>query len=91
MSIEAEMSDLQLRIFDLVRSQGWEGRTCDECEAITGLTHQSVSARIHELLNWKPKPLIERRHATRKTRSGRGAAIYVAAGIRAAGEREGKK
>lgn len=91
MSVDSKLSDLQLRILDMVKLAGWDGKTCDEVEAETGLTHQSASARINELVNWKPQPLIERRHATRKTRSGRGAAIYVLAGLRKAGEREGKK
>lgn len=91
MSMEAKLGDLQLKVLDLVKLAGWEGRTCDEVEAVTGATHQSISARFHELANWKPKPLIERRHATRKTRAGRGAAIYVAVGLRDAAKREEKK
>lgn len=98
MAKEADLSDLQLKVLNLVKLAGWTGKTCDEIEAETGLTHQSASARIHELANWPPnvpkdrkQPLIERRHATRKTRAGRGAAIYVAAGLRQAGKVEGMK
>jgi len=86
--IEAKLSDLQLKVYDLVRLAGWEGKTCDEIEAELGLTHQSCSARVNELENWKPKPLIERRGAKRKTRAGRPAFIFVQAGLRAATERK---
>jgi hypothetical protein len=91
MSIEAQLGDLQLKVFDLIRLAGWEGKTCDEMEAETGLTHQSCSARVNELVNWKEngksKPLIERRGITRKTRAGRGAGVYVLAGLTPANDR----
>lgn len=85
--IEAQLSDLQLKVYDLIKLAGWEGKTCDEIEVDLGLTHQSASARVHELENWKPKPLIERRGAKRKTRANRSAFIFVLAGSRAAIER----
>lgn len=81
MSIESKLSELQLKVYDLIRLAGWEGKTTDEIEAILGGTHQSISARVNELANWKPKPLIERRGAQRKTRAGRKAFIYVLAGL----------
>lgn len=94
--IETKLSDQQLRVYDLIRLAGWEGKTCDEIEEITGYTHQAASARVNDLMNWpldKPKdkktPLIGRRGARRKTRAGRGAFVYVAAGLLEAGEREG--
>lgn len=79
--VEDTLSDLQRRIYNIIRSAGWAGKTVDELEIATGRTHQSVSARVHELENYKPKPLIERRAATRKTRSGRGAYIFVVRGL----------
>jgi len=91
MSIEAKLGDLQLKVYDLIRLAGWDGKTTDEIEAETGLTHQSVSARVNELVNWKengkPAPLIERRGITRKTRAGRGAGVYVLAGLMPANDR----
>lgn len=87
-SIEARLSDLQLKVYDQVRLAGWEGKTTDEIEATLGVTHQSCSARVNELKNWKPEPLIERRGITRKTRAGRPADVYVLAGLRAATERK---
>jgi predicted transcriptional regulator len=86
--IESKLSDLQLKVYDQVRLAGWDGKTTDEIEATLGLTHQSVSARVNELKNWKPDPLIERRGVTRKTRAGRPADVYVLAGLRAATERK---
>lgn len=82
------LSDLQQRVYDLIRMAGWEGKTTDEIEATTGLSHQSISARVNELANWKPEPLIERRGARRKTRAGRQAFIYVQRGLTAVAARE---
>lgn len=86
--IESRLSDLQLKVYDQIRLAGWEGKTTDEIEATLGLTHQSCSARMNELKNWKPDPLIERRGITRKTRAGRPADVYVLAGLRAAQDRK---
>ncbi len=69
--IESQLSDLQLKVYDLIRSAGWNGMTVDEIEVATGRTHQSISARVNELENWKPNPLIERRAAKRNTRAGK--------------------
>lgn len=82
--IEALLSDLQLKVYNIIKSAGWEGATTDEIEAVLEKTHQSVSARVNELANWKPKPLIEARAATRKTRAGKPAAIYILEGLRRA-------
>jgi hypothetical protein len=82
--IESKLSELQLTIYNLIRSAGWEGKTVDELEVATGRAHQSVSARVNELENYKPKPLIERRAAKRATRSGRKAFIFVQAGLKRA-------
>jgi hypothetical protein len=82
--IESQLSELQLTVYNLIRSAGWDGKTVDELEVATGRAHQSVSARVNELENWKPKPLVERRAAKRKTRSGRSAFIFVQAGLKRA-------
>jgi hypothetical protein len=82
--IESLLSDLQLKVYDIIRTAGWEGATTDEIEVILARTHQSISARVNELANWKPRPLIEARAARRKTRAGKPAAIYVLAGLQRA-------
>lgn len=87
--IESKLSELQLQIYDLIRSAGWDGHTVDELEVATGRAHQSVSARVNELENYKPKPLIERRAAQRPTRSGRKAFIFVQAGLKRTNKDEG--
>jgi hypothetical protein len=79
---ETKLGELQLQIYNLIRSAGWAGKTVDELEVATGKTHQSVSARVNELENYKPRPLIERRAAKRKTRAGRAAFIFVQAGLK---------
>lgn len=47
--------------------------TCDELEALTGLAHQTASARLNELAN---TGCIVRTDERRKTRSGRSAWVY---------------
>ena len=86
--IESELSELQLQVFNLIRSAGWQGKTVDEIEVDTGRAHQSISARVNELENWKPKPLIERRAAKRATRSGRQAWIFVPYGLKRTNQEE---
>ncbi len=85
MTVEAKLSDLALKVYDLIRLAGWEGKTTDEVEAETGLPHQTASARVNELMN---KGLIERRGIQRPTRSGRKAFVYVQKGLTAANARE---
>jgi hypothetical protein len=82
--IESQLSDLQLAVYNIIRTAGWEGATTDEIEAKLERPHQTISARVNELANWKPKPLIEARAARRKTRAGKPAAIYILEGLRRA-------
>ncbi len=84
---ENNLNDLELRVYDLIRLAGWEGKTTDEIEVALGLSHQSASARVSELEH-KHK-LIERRGARRRTRQGRAAFIYVQKGLTAADARQG--
>lgn len=86
--VEDKLGELQLQIYNLIRSAGWDGKTVDELEVATGKSHQSVSARVNELENYKPKPLIERRAAKRATRSGRKAFIFVQAGLKRANKED---
>lgn len=86
--IEAKLADKQLKVYDLIRLAGWDGHTTDEIEVKTGFTHQCASARVNELANWKPEPLIERRGIRRKTRTGRSADVYVLAGLTEAEKRK---
>lgn len=85
MEIENKLNDQELKVYDLIRLAGWDGKTCDEIEAETGLTHQAASARVSELES-KHK-LIERRGIRRKTRAGRPAAVYIQKGLTGAHER----
>jgi len=86
--VESKLSELQLKVYDLIRSAGWDGKTCDEIEEALIRSHQSISARVNELENYKPKPLIERRAARRKTRAGGKGFIFVAAGLKRANKEE---
>lgn len=53
-----------------------DGLTCDEVEVITGLTHQTASARIVEL---REAGKLVATSMKRPTRSGRNAVVYKAA------------
>ena len=88
MAIEPKLGDKQLMVYDIFRLAGWEGKTTDEVEVATGLTHQCASARVNELAHWDPEPLIERRGIRRKTRTGRSADVYVLAGLTGADKRK---
>jgi predicted transcriptional regulator len=79
--VESKLSDLQLQVYNVIRTAGWEGATTDEIEVVVKRTHQSVSARVNELAEMK---LIEARAARRKTRAGKPAAIYILFGLRRA-------
>lgn len=63
---------LRRQIYALICERG--GLTCDEVEALTGLAHQTASARIYEL---KKRGQIVDCGERRPTRSGRKAAVYV--------------
>jgi len=71
-SMVPHVGRLQGVILDHVRRSP-TGFTCDEIEIITGLRHQSASARVRELFL---KGMI-RRDGKRKTSSGRQAHVYV--------------
>lgn len=67
--------DLCARIMVLFRDVGAQGMTCDEVEEAMELRHQTASARIVELVDDGSLTKTDR---TRKTRSGRAAAVYIA-------------
>ncbi len=62
------------RILELVRSMAGRGVTADEVERILELSHQTASARLHDLAN---DGQLVRTDFTRPTRSGRRARIYL--------------
>ncbi len=59
----------RLTIIEFFKSGNW---TCEEVEEMSGLTHQSCSARISEL----KRDLVIIQDGARRTRSGCLAAIY---------------
>jgi len=75
-SMEPHLGRLEELVFLAIKSHDDKGLTCDEVEEVTGLNHQTASARIHAL-NHK----LHRIHDSglrRKTRSGRAAIVYLA-------------
>ncbi len=64
---------IRAKVISYVRDQGWSGATSDEIEQATGLSHQTVSARVTEAkADGTLIPI-----GKRKTRSGRNAAVLV--------------
>ena len=82
-SIQHKVPKLQRQVLDCIRAMPG-GLTCDDAESILGMAHQTCSARFRELASCQP-PLIRKlsladgTYAKRKTRSGRGAFVYVCA------------
>lgn len=63
-------------VLEAIRKGGAHGRTCDEIEVLELLTHQTCSARVHELAGLKQ---ITDSGMRRPTRSGRKAVVWVVA------------
>ncbi len=75
-SIVPAKETLLRRVVGFVRGRGERGATSDEIEVELGLPHQTVSARITEA---KASGALVLSGARRLTRSGRRAAVLVAA------------
>ena len=73
-SIRPHAASLRESIARVIADSAAHGMTCDEIEVHIGLRHQTASARIKELAD---AGRIRRTQRTRKTRSGRTAAVYV--------------
>ena len=72
-SVKEDALTLRGRVRDTIVPRA-HGATCDEVEVLTGLRHQTVSARVRELaLTGEIVNLGERR----LTRSGRGAVVWM--------------
>lgn len=72
LSIQNDAKSLRSKIFNLIAQRG--GLTCDEVEEITGMRHQTASARIRELVL---ENKIRDSQKKRLTRSNRKAVVYV--------------
>jgi Fic family protein len=66
------------RVFAAVLRARAEGLTCDEYEAVSGLSHQTASARFNELVK---EGRIVPSCRTRTTRHGRQAFVYIAVAL----------
>lgn len=73
------LAPLARRVLETVIRAGALGMTCDEIERVTGLPHQSASARVHELERAR---LIVNSGRTRATRAGRRARVWVVKGTK---------
>jgi hypothetical protein len=68
------LSRMRTRTFTAIREREGYGATCDEVECITGMLHQTASARICELV---AMGLLEVSELRRETRTMRTARVYV--------------
>lgn len=72
-SLVPHAARLRRRVYSTILFWGIEGCTCDEIEQITGLSHQTASARVHELMASGEICA----NGRRKTRSGRTAIVWI--------------
>ena len=80
-SIKPVLGHLQNKVLDAFMAAGSMGLTTEEAEGITGLRHQTCSARVNELSKCQPPYLVlgqdaEHRIIKRPTSSGRKARVY---------------
>jgi hypothetical protein len=84
-AVASKVTEYQQRVLNVALSAGTRGVTCDEVEAILDMPHQTISARINELMKArKPRGEEEERPqmlfdsgARRKTRHGQQATVWV--------------
>lgn len=79
-AIRPALAHLEAKVLDAIKASGLKGLTCDECEKVTGLPHQTASARYRGL---EQRGLIRRTEDKRPTRSGRSAAVYLVSEVAA--------
>jgi len=75
-SMKDSAKSYEVMVLDYIREQGESGATADECLVSLGLTHQNGSARVSTL---KRNGWVIDSGRQRRTRSGRKAAVLVAA------------
>jgi len=73
-TVRPHLAELEQKVLDAIRAR--RGATCDEVETMTGLSHQTASARIRGLAL---KGRIQDAGETRATRSGRKAIVWTTA------------
>lgn len=74
-AIAGKVTELEASIMVFIKGRPTLGATCDEIEVALDLSHQTCSSRIHNLMRINQ---IKDSGSRRKTRSGRGARVYVA-------------
>jgi len=78
LSIAPHRSRLQAVVLDALRLYRAEGLTDDQIEGVTGLSHQTASARRRELVL---SGAVYDSGLRRRTKSGRSAAVWRARGV----------
>jgi hypothetical protein len=78
-SVAEAAPTLRFRILVAVVNAGDEGMTSDEVERLTGIIHQTCSARLGDMERPEKGFLyLQRTERTRRTQRGRPASVYVA-------------
>lgn len=85
-SMEDSVLTYERMVFQFIHARAARGATSDECQVALGLTHQNGSARVSTLAM---RGAIVRTEEKRKTRSGRGAFVYISKEV--AGEMQNKR
>jgi hypothetical protein len=73
-SVTGSAGALRGTVLHKIKDAGPSGLTCDEIEAILGGRHQTISARVRELVMFGK---IRDSQVRRATRSGRSARVYL--------------
>lgn len=77
-SVADDLNRLERAVLDRLESAGMAGHTDDELEVLTGMSHQTVSARRRTLVL---KNMVMDSGKQRPTRSGRKAVAWVRTGL----------
>ena len=77
LSLRPVLPHLEQRVWEQIVKQGTYGMTCDELEQFLDLSHQTASARCTAL--YHKGRIVDSGHR-RRTRSGRGAIVWLAHG-----------
>ena len=87
-SIRPNLNAMRALVLSYIKASE-DGLTCEQLEGLTGLKHQTVSARLNELVNCTPPYAMHQTNPrtgkprTRPNLSGRPARLYFEAGITA--------
>lgn len=74
-SVKSRAATMRAMVLSHIRDRAKIGSTCDEAEMVLDMSHQTCSARIHELA--REGAIVP--SGFRETRTGRKAVVYISA------------